>query len=434
MAESSEDYAQAHADQYREKGNGLFKAGDYAGAVGAYSEAIALDPANHVLYSNRSGAYLALGGAISKAFKDAEQCVALKPDWPKSYSRRGAAEHALGRFVAAQTSYRKALELAPETPAFVKGLAAARAGEEEATKQRIVEEKRREAEEVARQKAEAERKRKEEEEAAAREELGDFFSALDDDAVARKRAKKAETNPTTEKYATQKLGKGADQIARLMPSHHAFKNLNPFHVLDLDVDATPDDIKARYRKLSALTHPDKNGGADDARRAFEYVKDAYLELSDEKKRAKTVLIVEGARRRCRDERALQVEKGIVDGEDQLPPLDGALAKEVLKTFAQNEMKRRDVEDHHRVQANREREHEEAAKKKDADEKAFEKQWNDDDRRADRIDFWQQFQDDAKRATNVKRQRGAVNFKREAKVEKKPKYGQADMESWKREWK
>ncbi|KAH8058778.1 hypothetical protein JL720_13967 [Aureococcus anophagefferens] len=298
MAESSEDYAQAHADQYREKGNGLFKAGDYAGAVGAYSEAIALDPANHVLYSNRSGAYLALGGAISKAFKDAEQC----------------------------TSYRKALELAPETPAFVKGLAAARAGEEEATKQRIVEEKRREAEEAARQKAEAERKRKEEEEAAAREELGDFFSALDDDAVARKRAKKAETNPTTEKYATQKLGKGADQIARLTPSHHAFKNLNPFHVLDLDVDATPDDIKARYRKLSALTHPDKNGGADDARRAFEYVKDAYLELSDEKKRAKTVLI---------------------------------------------------------------------------------------------------FQDDAKRATNVKRQRGAVNFKREAKVEKKPKYGQAD---------
>ncbi|EGB04985.1 hypothetical protein AURANDRAFT_14396, partial [Aureococcus anophagefferens] len=193
------------------------------------------------------------------------------------------------------------------------------------------------------------------------------------------------------------------QIARLTPSHHAFKNLNPFHVLDLDVDATPDDIKARYRKLSALTHPDKNGGADDARRAFEYVKDAYLELSDEKKRAKTVLIVEGARRRCRDERALQVEKGIVDGEDELPPLDGALAKEVLKTFAQNEMKRRDVEDHHRVQANRDREHEEAAKKKDADEKAFEKQWNDDDRRADRIDFWQQFQDDAKRATNVKRQ-------------------------------
>ncbi|KAH8064078.1 hypothetical protein JL721_8483 [Aureococcus anophagefferens] len=380
MAESSEDYAQAHADQYREKGNGLFKAGDYAGAVGAYSEAIALDPANH-------------------AFKDAEQCVALKPDWPKSYSRRGAAEHALGRFVAAQTSYRKALELAPETPA-----------------------------------PRPSGSGKEEEEAAAREELGDFFSALDDDAVARKRAKKAETNPTTEKYATQKLGKGADQIARLTPSHHAFKNLNPFHVLDLDVDATPDDIKARYRKLSALTHPDKNGGADDARRAFEYVKDAYLELSDEKKRAKTVLIVEGARRRCRDERALQVEKGIVDGEDELPPLDGALAKEVLKTFAQNEMKRRDVEDHHRVQANRDREHEEAAKKKDADEKAFEKQWNDDDRRADRIDFWQQFQDDAKRATNVKRQRGAVNFKREAKVEKKPKYGQADMESRKREWK
>ena len=77
---TSEDYAQEHANQYKMKGNALFKEKDYVGAVGAYSEAIALDPGNHVLYSNRSGTYLAMGDAISKAFKDAEECVKLKPD------------------------------------------------------------------------------------------------------------------------------------------------------------------------------------------------------------------------------------------------------------------------------------------------------------------------------------------------------------------
>ena len=110
---SSESYAAEHATAYKVKGNGLFKEGDFAGAVAAYSEAIALDPGNGVLYSNRSGAYLALGGAVSKAFKDAEECVRLRPDWPKAYGRRGAAEAALTRFVAAQSSYRRALDLDP---------------------------------------------------------------------------------------------------------------------------------------------------------------------------------------------------------------------------------------------------------------------------------------------------------------------------------
>ena len=434
MAEaSSEDYAAAHATQYKEKGNACFKAGDFAGAVGAYSEAIALDPSNHVLYSNRSGTYLAMGGAISKAFKDAERCVELKGDWPKGYSRRGAAESALGRFVAAQASYRRALELDPENATFVAGLAAAREGEEQQTRERIEEAKREAAREAERAREKAAREAAEREAERAREELSDFFTCLEDDKAERAKAKKQATNPTTEKYAKQKLGTGAEQIARLTPSHADFKNLDPFRVLALDVDATPDDIKARYRKLSTLCHPDKNGGGDDARKAFEYVKDAHLVLSDPKKRDKHILVIEAARKKCADDRALRVEKQGIDP-NQLPPLDEAMAREVMKTYARNEMKRRDADDHQRVHANREREQEAAAKKKDDDEKAFEKQWNNDDRRADRIDFWNQFQDDAKRAKNVKRQRTAVNFKMEEKVETKPKFGQADMESWKKEWK
>ena len=70
----------------------------------------------------------------------------------------------------------------------------------------------------------------------------------------------------------------------------------------------------------------------------------------------------------------------------------------------------------------------------ADEKLFEKQWNTDDRRGARVGMWQDFQDDKKRSANVKRQRTAVNFKREEKQETKKKYGEWDRESWRRDWK
>ena len=223
---------------------------------------------------------------------------------------------------------------------------------------------------------------------------------LEDDKVQRARKKKLETNPITEKYQKQKLGKGADHVARSNPrghqisrdrsrnslvafhagltdKHAQFKNLDPFRVLVLDTDATPDDIKNRYKKMSVLCHPDKNGGSDQAKQAFEAVKDAYAKLSDEKKRDRTILVIEGARERCRQERAFKLSKGV--DPSTLPPEEEALQKEVAKTFAQNEMKRRDVEEHNRVQQQRERDQAAEAEKKEADEKLFEKQWNTDDR-------------------------------------------------------
>ena len=46
------------------------------------SQAIEIDPTNHVYYSNRSAAYLSMGQA-SEALTDAERVMALNPDWPK---------------------------------------------------------------------------------------------------------------------------------------------------------------------------------------------------------------------------------------------------------------------------------------------------------------------------------------------------------------
>ena len=64
------------------RGNNALTTGDFAEAIKCYSEAIELDPSNHVLFSNRSAAYLKQA-KYPEALKDAEQTISLKTDWPK---------------------------------------------------------------------------------------------------------------------------------------------------------------------------------------------------------------------------------------------------------------------------------------------------------------------------------------------------------------
>lgn len=48
------------AEELKSKGNAFFSAKQYQEAVGAFTEAIAVDPNNHVLFSNRSASYAGL--------------------------------------------------------------------------------------------------------------------------------------------------------------------------------------------------------------------------------------------------------------------------------------------------------------------------------------------------------------------------------------
>jgi stress-induced-phosphoprotein 1 len=70
------------ADALKNKGNEAFQRKDYVEAVKLFTEAIQLDPKNHVLYSNRSGAYAAQQ-KYTEALEDAEQTIKIKPDWAK---------------------------------------------------------------------------------------------------------------------------------------------------------------------------------------------------------------------------------------------------------------------------------------------------------------------------------------------------------------
>ncbi|XP_037430009.1 ankyrin-1-like [Triticum dicoccoides] len=69
---------------------------DYAAASKFYSEAIKVDPADAMLYSNRSLCHLKSGEAYA-ALLDANACIRLRADWPKGHYRKGAALMSLKR-------------------------------------------------------------------------------------------------------------------------------------------------------------------------------------------------------------------------------------------------------------------------------------------------------------------------------------------------
>jgi len=73
--------------QAREEGNTLFKKGDFAGAVKAYTESIKRNPDDARGYNNRANAYTKLA-ALPEALKDADQAIKVDPKFIKAYIRK----------------------------------------------------------------------------------------------------------------------------------------------------------------------------------------------------------------------------------------------------------------------------------------------------------------------------------------------------------
>jgi molecular chaperone DnaJ len=60
---------------------------------------------------------------------------------------------------------------------------------------------------------------------------------------------------------------------------------DPYEILGVPREASPDDLKAAFRKLAAMHHPDRNPGDAQAPERFKEINAAYQLLSDPKKRA-----------------------------------------------------------------------------------------------------------------------------------------------------
>lgn len=82
--------------------------------------------------------------------------------------------------------------------------------------------------------------------------LNSFFTELTKATnPAQKKGERKFTDEEVEKFTAE------DQLNRLLQKNYKWKNLNPFVVLMLTEDATKEDIKQRYYKLSSLIHPDR---------------------------------------------------------------------------------------------------------------------------------------------------------------------------------
>ncbi|KAH0486277.1 MAG: hypothetical protein KVP17_004722 [Porospora cf. gigantea B] len=111
----------SQAAQLKDLGNQAFSSKDFEKAVILFGQAIELDPSNHVLWSNRSGAYASLGD-YEKAEADAQKCVELNPKWCKGYSRLGLALIEQGKVMEAATAYKAGSEIDPNNAAIKEGI------------------------------------------------------------------------------------------------------------------------------------------------------------------------------------------------------------------------------------------------------------------------------------------------------------------------
>ncbi|KAL4897474.1 hypothetical protein BDV59DRAFT_167795 [Aspergillus ambiguus] len=100
------------ADALKAEGNKAFSAKDYSTAADKFTQAIAIEPENHILYSNRSAVYSAQG-EYQKALDDANKATGIKPDWSKGWARKGAAYRGMGDLLAAHDAYEEALKIEP---------------------------------------------------------------------------------------------------------------------------------------------------------------------------------------------------------------------------------------------------------------------------------------------------------------------------------
>ncbi|KAM8841124.1 dnaJ homolog subfamily C member 8 isoform 1-T1 [Spinachia spinachia] len=210
------------------------------------------------------------------------------------------------------------------------------------------------------------------------------------------------------------------QIERLLRPGSSYFNLNPFEikvnksnnvqnnfqVLQIDPEATDDELKKRFRALSILVHPDKN--QDDqirSQKAFEAVDKAYKLLLEPEQRKRALDVIHAGQEYVEHyvkEKKKQLKKDgkSLDMEEDDPEMfKQAVYKQTMKLFAELEIKRkeREAKDMHERKRAREEEIETAEKAK----RDREWQKNFEETRDGRVDSWRTFQAKGKKSKEKK---------------------------------
>ena len=375
-------------DGCKERGDGLFRKGLWKEAIQQYSEALALDPTNHILLSNRSASYLS-NNEKSRALDDANACIKHCPSTfqAKAYSRLGAALLSLGRYQPALDTYQ--LILSTIDPNHIVSKQAIQQCQQHLQQQKEQEE---------------EQKKKIQEKEEEEDLLDDFFSEVEtaisvptsknekefenDDTTNKK--EEEDTNGSEKKSSTiqeqvKELGTAESQIDRLVNvPNYEWKNLNPYIVLDISHLSTMEQINQRYKALSLLLHPDKGCNHPKAKQAWEELQKANKLLQDDTKRQHVVSLIEqGLKQGKRD-------FSTNNQDNRFGSVEKAQEIAIMKIFAKIENSRRDVERRKRKYEQRERDLEDEEKKRLKDEHQFNQSWKNDSRVEKRIGNWRTF--------------------------------------------
>ncbi|CEM21669.1 unnamed protein product [Vitrella brassicaformis CCMP3155] len=169
---------------------------------------------------------------------------------------------------------------------------------------------------------------------------------------------------------------------------------NSFEIFKLTPDATEEDLKKAYRKLSLIIHPDKCKH-ERAHDAFQVVSKAYEELQMPENRAKYKGVIDDARRELEKVRAKENKRRKAAGD---PPLEestfdeelAALCEKKLKTF---EARRAYAEKTRKANEMREKQQEDELEKEEEEKRKEKRKWE--EMRDQRVDSWRQFQTDVK---------------------------------------
>jgi len=410
LAEEAREDWEVQRDHHKGLADAAFRTSDYKLAIQEYSNAITFDPEYHILYSNRSAAYLA-NGEKSKSLADAKKCVSLKPEFVKGHSRLASSMISLGRWNEARNVYKHILSsLDTDNDVAKKGLQDCRekelkANEAEFEMIRLAQqEQEKESDGQSKKETDTPSEQsaggdKEEDGEDEDDLLNDFFDEVEEVEPVKKPSaeEKVDETPAENKIQIQlsDLGDTSTQIQRLLRPNHEWYNLNPFVVLDISHQAPLDLLSRRYKALSLLLHPDKvrNSSNNDAtmiekaEEAFEFMRKAMNSLKDEDK-AKHYrdLVEEGMKQGKRD----------YDANPSNTTLTSCQEKATMKIFAEIERKRRDVDRRKRNQDKREREQEDAEVDKMKKERNFDKNWKDGNRVEKRIGNWRDFSKDKRR--------------------------------------
>lgn len=105
----------------KERGNQLFKEGKIPEAIKEYNEAIARNPEDYILYSNRAACYLKLA-EYHLAIKDCEKCIQINPKFVKAYIRKGHAHYFLKEYSKALEVYDEGLKLESNNQEIIDGI------------------------------------------------------------------------------------------------------------------------------------------------------------------------------------------------------------------------------------------------------------------------------------------------------------------------